>query len=128
MDHNISALSIPYRDPEKNNFKVGDITSSDDSGYVANKKYVDDNYLKKPANPSAESAVTMLADGTVGTKLLSEIGGSGKLYKHELTMAQDGTMSVFIFITSSYAVITDKNKIPYDKFVSGILELLNESD
>ena len=43
--------------------------------------------LTKPANPSAESAVTMLADGTVGTKPLSEIGGSGgggggKLYMH----------------------------------------------
>ena len=40
--------------------------------------------LTKPANPSAESAVTMLADGTVGTKLLSEIGGGGndKLYLH----------------------------------------------
>ena len=37
--------------------------------------------LTKPTNPSAESAVTMLADGTVGTKLLSEIGG-GKLYLH----------------------------------------------
>ena len=33
--------------------------------------------LTKPTNPSAESAVTMLADGTVGTKLLSEIGDSG---------------------------------------------------
>lgn len=31
--------------------------------------------LTKPSNPSAESAVTMLADGTVGTKPLSEIGG-----------------------------------------------------
>lgn len=42
--------------------------------------------LTKPANPSAESAVTMLADGTVGTKLLSEIGGGGKLYKHIITV------------------------------------------
>ena len=33
--------------------------------------------LTKPTNPSAESAVTMLADGTVGTKPLSEIGGGG---------------------------------------------------
>ena len=39
--------------------------------------------LTKPANPSAESAVTMLADGTVGTKPLSEIGG--KLYLHDIT-------------------------------------------
>ena len=39
--------------------------------------------LTKPTNPSAESAVTMLADGTVGTKPLSEIGGGGgKLYMH----------------------------------------------
>lgn len=36
-----------------------------------------DGKLTKPTNPSAESAVTMLADGTVGTKPLSEIGGSG---------------------------------------------------
>lgn len=44
-----------------------------------------DGKLTKPTNPSAESAVTMLADGTVGTKLLSEIGGGGggdKLYLH----------------------------------------------
>ena len=40
--------------------------------------------LTKPTNPSAESAITMLADGTVGTKLLSEIGGGGKLYKHSI--------------------------------------------
>ena len=33
--------------------------------------------LTKPTNPTAESAVTLLADGTVGTKLLSEIGGGG---------------------------------------------------
>lgn len=32
-----------------------------------------DGKLTKPANPSAESAVTLLADGTVGTKLLSEL-------------------------------------------------------
>lgn len=44
--------------------------------------------LTKPTNPSAESAVTMLADGTVGTKPLSEIGGGGggKLYIHHITI------------------------------------------
>lgn len=40
--------------------------------------------LDKPATPIAESAVTMLADGTVGTKPLSEIGGGGKLYMHKV--------------------------------------------
>ncbi len=43
------------------------------------------NKLAKPANPTAESAVTLLADGTVGTKLLSEIGGGGKLYLHKIS-------------------------------------------
>lgn len=38
--------------------------------------------LTKPTNPSAESAVTMLANGTVGTKPLSEIGR--KLYMHNV--------------------------------------------
>lgn len=46
-----------------------------------------DSKLTKPTNPSAESAVTMLADGTVGTKPLSEIGGSGgKLYIHNIRL------------------------------------------
>ena len=98
MDIAVSSLSVPYRDSEKNNFKVGDITSSDDSSYVANKKYVDDNYLKKPTNPSAESAVTMLADGTVGTKLLSEIGGGGKLYMHRVTFTFDIDGFYFLII------------------------------
>ena len=62
--------------------------------------------LTAPANPSAESAVTMLADGTVGTKLLSEIGGSGggKLYLHRIDAShfQDGfTISIAIINTSS---------------------------
>ena len=52
--------------------------------------------LTKPSNPSAESAVTMLADGTVGTKLLSEIGGSGggssKMYKHIITFTNISTI------------------------------------
>ena len=33
--------------------------------------------LTAPTTPTAESAVTMLADGTVGTKPLSEFGGGG---------------------------------------------------
>ena len=49
------------------------------------------NKLTKPTNPSAESAVTMLADGTVGTKLLSEIGGGGggKLYLHNIKLVNN---------------------------------------
>ena len=57
------------------------------------------NRLTKPTNPSAESAVTMLADGTVGTKLLSEIGGGGggKLYRHRI-VAGLTTEQGFIYI------------------------------
>lgn len=38
------------------------------------------NRLTKPTNPSAESAVTMLADGTVGTKPLTSITGKSEVY------------------------------------------------
>lgn len=41
--------------------------------------------LNKPTTPSEESAVTMLADGTVGTKPLSEIAELVKLYQHTYT-------------------------------------------
>ena len=57
--------------------------------------------LTKPSNPSAESAVTMLADGTVGTKLLSEIGGGGKLYKHSIRVDfanNDGLTGATIYV------------------------------
>ena len=43
-----------------------------------------DGKLTKPTNPSAESAITMLADGTVGTRALSEFGG--KLYLHNVVL------------------------------------------
>lgn len=41
--------------------------------------------LTKPTTPSAESAVTMLADGTVRTKPISEIAELVKLYQHNYT-------------------------------------------
>ena len=42
-----------------------------------------DGKLTKPTNPSADSAVTMLADGTVGTKTLSEIVGNLSILTQE---------------------------------------------
>lgn len=56
--------------------------------------------LTKPTNPSAESAVTMLADGTVGTKPLSEIGGGGKLYLHYI-LKTTGDIPVYFSLWSS---------------------------
>ena len=65
--------------------------------------------LTKPTNPSAESAVTMLSDGTVGTKPLSEIGGSsGKLYLHLVFVIdqRDQTGIAMPFYTSSNTEFT----------------------
>lgn len=55
--------------------------------------------LTTPATPAAESAVTMSADGTVGTKPISEIGGGGggKLYRHMLRISVPDYNSDFIF-------------------------------
>ena len=68
-----------------------------------------DGKLTKPANPSAESAVTMLADGTVGTKALSEIGGGGKLYLHELkitpTDSTNTNMVCYIYSSQSTSFV-----------------------
>ena len=47
--------------------------------------------LDKPATPTAESAVVIGTNGTVGTKPLSEIGGGGKLYLHNILIALDTT-------------------------------------
>lgn len=53
-----------------------------------------DGKLTKPTNPSAESAVTMLADGTVGTKPLSELGG--KIYRHQLKIGwNSGNFNIY---------------------------------
>lgn len=60
--------------------------------------------LTKPTNPSAESAVTLLADGTVGTKPLSEIGGGGKLYLHHISfwvINTPITCEIFLYLTSN---------------------------
>ena len=68
--------------------------------------------LTKPANPTAESAVTMLADGTVGTKLLSEIGGGGKLYLHKVPFKKsDNAITVNITFYSLSDQSTSDSKL-----------------
>lgn len=62
--------------------------------------------LNKPTNPSAESAVTMLADGTVGTKPLSEIGG-GKLYVHSIYIdTDDFSLSIVLYKSDNSEINT----------------------
>ena len=62
--------------------------------------------LTAPTTPTADSAVTMLADGTVGTKPLTEIGG--KLYNHSIYyFISETDLSVYInVITSSSTPFT----------------------
>lgn len=75
--------------------------------------------LTKPATPAADSFVTMLADGTVGTKPLSEISG-GKLYQHKIKFVYnypdgDGLMCTVYLIdnySNSYTYFNLKNKYP----------------
>ena len=63
--------------------------------------------LTKPTNPSAESAVTMLADGTVGTKPLSEIGGV-KLYLHKINISHGTSIYDLFFYSSKGSALTLK--------------------
>lgn len=84
---------------------------------IANNVAGGSSKLDKPTNPSAESAVTMLADGTVGTKPLSEIGGGGKVYKHSIKFYPyyvgdayqkiDGIIFIDIYSSSSTAITLD---------------------
>ena len=72
--------------------------------------------LTKPTNPSAESAVTMLADGTTSTKPLSEIGGgSEKFYRHdvEITNIKENSNDIFqmSFLSRSGNQTTDISQI-----------------
>ena len=66
--------------------------------------------LIKPANPSAESAVTLSADGTVGTKPLSEIGG-GKLYLHYILKTTGDIPVYFSLWSSSVDKLTTVDKL-----------------
>lgn len=74
---------------------------------IANNVAGGSSKLDKPTNPSAESAVTMLADGTVGTKPLSEIGGGGKLYVHSIFISTDDfSLSIVLYKSDNSEINT----------------------
>lgn len=95
---------------------------------IANNVAGGSSKLDKPTNPSAESAVTMLADGTVGTKPLSEIGG-GKLYMHRVYLYDSsGTKEYNLIFYSSF--LTKVNSVElikqYEKYMTGLaLDITN---
>ena len=65
--------------------------------------------LTTPTTPTAESAVTMLADGTVGTKLLSEFGG--KIYEHYImVIIGDYSCHPIVYSRNSNAMTQDEFK------------------
>lgn len=86
-----------------------------------NKEYIDSKVnerLTAPTTPTADSVVTMLANGTTGTKALSEF--SGKLYCHKVTVnvqySPTQSMSVVlnnIYNPSQTALTTKELLSPY---------------
>lgn len=88
--------------------------------------------LTKPTNPSAESAVTLLADGTVGTKLLSEIGGGGggdkKLYLHKINaLLNSGAGEIYINIINNSNTSLTENDYFHTCIGNGIVGCFNGS-
>lgn len=85
--------------------------------------------LAKPANPTSESAVTMLADGTVGTKPLSEIGGSGgKLYRHDVTISNltSGYLHCTIINnTNTEFAASDLNDLFFKKVIRASVDVIS---
>ena len=80
------------------------------------------NKLAKPANPASDSVVTMAANGSVGTKPLSEIGG--KLYLHKInlkTNAPEGFIIMFSIILNTSTLLTYDRLVEIAKFVSCII-------
>ena len=75
--------------------------------------------LTAPTTPTADSAVTLLSDGTVGTKPLSEIGGGEPTaqtkYQHNLRLegTKDGfTFTVFMsLMRNDDTTITDLDEV-----------------
>ena len=61
------------------------------------------NKFASLTTPTADSAVTMAADGTVGTKPLSDIGGK---YRHDITKTISGVTITLRFFDSKSTALT----------------------
>ena len=78
-----------------------------------NKEYISEkvgNKLTTPTTPTADSVLTMAANGTVGTKALSEF--NGKLYKHRITINfPDGYEMPYIIVNGLLPHDTEINTL-----------------
>ena len=86
------------------------------------------NKLTAPTTPTADSAVTMLADGTVGTKPLSEIGG-GKLYIHRVSLKSGapGPLKDYLYyITVPSSDATPITKETANRLLYGFVEEIDD--
>ena len=87
--------------------------------------------LAKPANPASESVVTMAANGTVGTKPLSEIGGgsSEKWYRHDvrITHIKENSNDIFqmSFLSRSGNKTTDISQIVTVETIEGFTPIVS---
>ena len=116
MEINVSRLTVPYRDYDKQNFKVGDLTANDDGQYCANKKYVDEAVAR--ANPQFKTLFG--SQSIVGT-------GNIDLYRHHVKISTNsGTYSyeyyTDIISSQNFPIesITDLKTYLGDKFTKDI--------
>ena len=103
MEVNPILLSMPYRDGEKANFKVGNLTADDDGQYCANKKYVDD-------------AVAGSSATVDGTSIVKDTDGKIQLNQEYIDyldnqLYQPPAISVFTMLDAAGAALPTSNEL-----------------
>ena len=103
MEINPSRLTVPYRDYDKMNFKVGDLTVDDDGQYCANKKYVDD-------------AVAGSSATVDGTSIVKDTDGKIQLNQEYIDyldnqLYQPPAISVFTMLDAAGAALPTSNEL-----------------
>ena len=103
MEINPSRLTVPYRDYDKMNFKVGNVTADDDGQYCANKKYVDDAIAGSSATVDGTSIVKD-ADGKIQLNQEYIDYLDNQLY-------QQTAISVFTMLDAAGAALPTSNEL-----------------
>ena len=103
MNIDVAKLSFPYRDYEKSNFKVGDLTAGDDGQYCANKKYVDE-------------AIATSSTTVDGTSIVKDTDGKIQLNQEYIKyldnqLYQPPAISVFTMLDAAGAALPTNNEL-----------------